>query len=73
MEEIQEEAYGEERVWLRVREDGRWEASLRGKRARPGTARAAPGPGEDMVPGDYESKDAAFEAAKKYIDQRSQP
>lgn len=61
--------HGEELIWLGVRKDGRWVASLGGKLPYP-EARYLAGPGQHMVLGDYESKDAAVEAAKKYIDQR---
>jgi len=59
---------GDELVWLGVRKDGRWVASLGGKLPHRGARPMAP-PGGHMVPGDYASEDAACEATKKYIQQ----
>ena len=55
-------------IWVIQLRNGKWIASVA---ALPEAgALATPGPGEQCVPGEFDSEDDAVAAAKKYIDEQ---
>jgi hypothetical protein len=51
--------------------EGKWNASVAAL-PQSGGAFATPGPGDECVPGDFDSDDEAVKGAKRYIDQKQQ-